>query len=475
MTDKVAVLGEGIRLSWDSRLQAEVRLASLYDESLDLDGLLTPALFRDNPESFQALEFTSGRGSETGLGVLELNGVVDHALVTAENPLVLTMDETPVVGETILPYAFDGEFFLPLGNLRSIDGRTEINIEHLPITSAGGDLESLGSITIMFQKIAADILGTGFDYPQLAVASVTDDGKVIYETGLAEMRRQVAEAGRILLYVHGLFGDSRGYVASAVAAEVADGGEPPKLAEMYDLILAFDYESVNTPIDLTARQLRQELEAVGLGPNHGKTLHIVAHSLGGLVSRWFVEQEGGKEIVQHLVTAGTPHMGTPWPKVHDWATTLLVLGLNGLSSVAWPVKIAASLLKATETIDVTVDQMDPNSTFMELLATNPDPGIPITLFAGNTSINPVVMQVQPGETSSRLERLLNRLEDMKLLEKAAGLAFFGQPNDIAVSVKSAFGLPDSHAQVSAVEIACDHMSFFLLSDSLKKLAEALDA
>ena len=473
MTGKVYVLGEGITVSADPRLQADVRLGSLYNEAVDLESLLTPALFRENAQVFQPLEFDAGGESQPGAGVLELNGVADHTLVTAENPLVLTLDEGPLVDDLVLPYAFDGEFFLPVGNSQSRDGRTEIYIEHLPMPPAEGALESMASIAIMFRKIAADVVGTDFDYPQLAAAFVTDDGRVTYETGPAEVRRQVAEAEHILLYVHGLFGSSEGYVASAVAAEVEDGGQPPKLAEKYDLILAFDYESVNTPVELTARQLRQKLEEAGLAAGHGKRLHIVAHSLGGLVSRWFVEQEGGNEIVQHLVTAGTPHRGTPWPKLHDWATTLLVLGLNGLSSVAWPVKIAASLVKATEAIDVTVDQMDPKSDFMKLLATNTDPGIPITALAGNTSIDPAALQIQAGETSSRLERLLSRLEEMKLLQKAAGLAFYGRPNDIAVGVKSALGLPAGHAQVTAVEIACDHMSFFLLSESLQKLDEAL--
>ena len=50
--------------------------------------------------------------------------------------------------------------------------------------------------------------------------------------------------------------------------------------------------------------LRQRLESVGLGKDHGKTLHIVAHSMGGLVSRWFIEREGGKDIVNHLIHAG---------------------------------------------------------------------------------------------------------------------------------------------------------------------------
>jgi hypothetical protein len=194
-----------------------------------------------------------------------------------------------------------------------------------------------------------------------------------------------------------------------------------------------------------------------------------------LVARWFIEREGGNQVVQHLITLGAPHKGTPWPKIHDWATTLLTLGLNGLSTVTWPVKIVVSLLKVIEIIDVTPDQFALNSTFIKALALNPDPGIPITALSGNTSILPAASQTQAGETASRLGQLLSRLQQMNLLEKTAGLAFFGQPNDIAVSVNSAFGLPAGHTSVTTVEIPCDHMSFFDEADSLKKLAEALQS
>lgn len=38
---------------------------------------------------------------------------------------------------------------------------------------------------------------------------------------------------------------------------------------------------------------------------------IIAHSMGGLVARYYVECLGGKEHVGHLITMGTPHFGTP--------------------------------------------------------------------------------------------------------------------------------------------------------------------
>ena len=39
-------------------------------------------------------------------------------------------------------------------------------------------------------------------------------------------------------------------------------------------------------------------------------MDVVAHSMGGLVARWYIEQLGGEESVHSLVTLGTPHHGT---------------------------------------------------------------------------------------------------------------------------------------------------------------------
>src|SRR5690606_20211657 len=39
-------------------------------------------------------------------------------------------------------------------------------------------------------------------------------------------------------------------------------------------------------------------------------IDIVAHSLGGIVARYYVQMLDGDERVRHLITLGTPHRGT---------------------------------------------------------------------------------------------------------------------------------------------------------------------
>ncbi len=39
-------------------------------------------------------------------------------------------------------------------------------------------------------------------------------------------------------------------------------------------------------------------------------VHVVGHSLGGVIARWYVEQLGGHKVIDTCVTIGTPHTGT---------------------------------------------------------------------------------------------------------------------------------------------------------------------
>ena len=43
---------------------------------------------------------------------------------------------------------------------------------------------------------------------------------------------------------------------------------------------------------------------------HAAVVDIVAHSMGGLVARYYIERMGGAEKVERLITIGTPHQGT---------------------------------------------------------------------------------------------------------------------------------------------------------------------
>ena len=153
------------------------------------------------------------------------------------------------------------------------------------------DARSLGgAIKVFFQKVISKKVGLDFPYPILGAADVAPDGSVTAVRDTFQVRDRVAQANRILLFVHGIIGDTESMVPSVQLARLADGRP---LASLYDLVLTFDYENLNTTIEDNGRMLKARLEEVGLGAGHGKTLDIAAHSMGGLVSRWFIEREGG--------------------------------------------------------------------------------------------------------------------------------------------------------------------------------------
>ncbi|MCS6847842.1 MAG: hypothetical protein RMN52_09025 [Anaerolineae bacterium] len=61
---------------------------------------------------------------------------------------------------------------------------------------------------------------------------------------------------------------------------------------------------------ISARRLGQAIERWrDLHP--GAQVWIIAHSNGGVVARWYIEKEGGRDIVQRLFLMGSPYDGTP--------------------------------------------------------------------------------------------------------------------------------------------------------------------
>ncbi len=195
---------------------------------------------------------------------------------------------------------------------RSADS-TEIALDRLPPHLA--DTRSLsGAIKIFFQKVITRVFGIKFEYPILGVADVSPDGSVNAIRDTAQVRKRVAAAKKILLFVHGIIGDTQSMVPSVPVLRQARRPTCQPLASLYDVILTFDYENLNTTIEDNGRALKVRLQAVGLGAGHGKALDIAAHSMGGLVSRWFIEREGGNQVARRLVMLGTPNGGSPWPR-----------------------------------------------------------------------------------------------------------------------------------------------------------------
>jgi pimeloyl-ACP methyl ester carboxylesterase len=456
-------------------LQAKVNLTTVPQASRDLGNLILPAILRQEPRVTESFQFTTSRGSDPGLSALELSDVVDHTVVTPASPLKLLVDTQLAENEHLLPFAYDGQFFLPLGRVSQFsDGKTEITLERLPKPTVSS--RSIhGSIRIFFEKIVSQKLGSPFEYPILAIAEVGEKDKVTYEKDKEIIKARVAQSQKILLYIHGIVGDTASMVPSVNKALVEVDGKLLSIKERYDVVLAFDYENIQTTIEENAKFLGEKLQEIGLGANHGKQLHIVAHSMGGLVSRWFIERLGGNQVVQHLVMLGTPNAGSPWPAIQDWVFTALGIGLNQLSAIVWPTKIVADLVKVLENNDKSLEQMQPDSPILKEFAKNPDPGVAYTIIAGDRSVMPTAMALQGDKQINPLKQLMDRMFGPSV-NKVVDMAFFSQPNDIAVtltSIKSVNSKRSPQPRILPPDAACDHLTYFTHPAGLAALSRAL--
>lgn len=79
-------------------------------------------------------------------------------------------------------------------------------------------------------------------------------------------------------------------------------------------VFSFPLGIVNTgDIRASARKVRDRVAAI-LDEEHGQQIDIVAHSMGGLISLYYIQELGGADVVRRLVALGTPWRGT-WSSV----------------------------------------------------------------------------------------------------------------------------------------------------------------
>ena len=433
-------------------LQGTVELMTADDATRDLASAPVPECFQGPGTLPFALTSTRDGVQGADALLLHLDPTSPADAVTSEAPLVVTVGQRLGPGEHLVPFAWDGEFYIPLGHARSSATGlgTDIVIERLtqPVTTT----RSLGgSIRILFRKLIGKALGLPPAYPVLRLASVAEDGTVHYEGNADVVTRAIASADSVLLYVHGIIGDTE-----AMARSSRINGKSGAIGSEYDAVLTFDYESLDTSIEENAASLGKMLSTVGLGGHHGKRFDIIAHSMGGLVSRYLIERIGGVDV-HRLISLGTPNDGSPWSTVQKWATAVIAFAANGFIPVAWPVTALAAVLGTIEKFDTALDQMQPGSDFLKQLRTAPDPGTPYHIVVGNRSL----VEATDAGSDGRLARLLGRLTPARVGGQFVDLVFFNQPNDLVVAVVSAESLPPDRDPAPQVHvIATDHISFF---------------
>jgi triacylglycerol lipase len=87
-------------------------------------------------------------------------------------------------------------------------------------------------------------------------------------------------------------------------------------------IHTFSYSPLTLDVRSTATRLGAEIEQI-CEETGSEQIHVVGHSLGGLIARYYVQRLGGDQRVHTCVTLGTPHQGTvaarllPWPLVRQ--------------------------------------------------------------------------------------------------------------------------------------------------------------
>jgi triacylglycerol lipase len=109
----------------------------------------------------------------------------------------------------------------------------------------------------------------------------------------------VEAAGTPILLVHGLV-DNRSIFA-LLRRHLRRRG--------FGRVWTMNYKIWTTDLRDAARQLAASVDAICEQTGYER-IHVIGHSMGGLVARYYVQRLGGDAHVHTLVTLGTPHQGT---------------------------------------------------------------------------------------------------------------------------------------------------------------------
>jgi pimeloyl-ACP methyl ester carboxylesterase len=77
----------------------------------------------------------------------------------------------------------------------------------------------------------------------------------------------------------------------------------------FSSVCSWNYSPLLGDVARGARDLGEHIDRLRERTGHER-VHVVGHSLGGLMARYHVQLQGGDQRVESLVTLGTPHQGS---------------------------------------------------------------------------------------------------------------------------------------------------------------------
>lgn len=411
--------------------------------------------------------------SNNGIQAIELQAIGNEAglpKLSEQYPLILRPNEKLNSDENkeqafILPLGYDEDLdlYYPIG---FTDKSGEVIITQLPQPTSGS-LQADEAITkdvkqtvkFYFKKV----FGGGKPVNELKL-HWRDEGSEVWQSladvGQINLKLQQVELKeKIVLAIHGITGDSAWLLEGLKKTAETD--------KKINYLLSYDYESIATPIEKTAEIFLKQLEDAGFGNDHQHQLTVVAHSMGGLVTRVILEIKKKAGFIQHLIMVGTPNAGSEVAQMIPGLATAIAAAfqLPGIKA-----KLALSALFHVLSYvganpEETLKELKPGSAILKQLKQTKElrQGLQYSLIAGNVGLN-----LSNADPNSSLKRRLLALLDKLASEKV----FNDNDHDLVVTVDSvatALGFKKS----DAIQVDSHHIGYFDDGEFLGVLGELL--
>jgi len=462
----------GMTFQKNEQISAKLSFGSINTHTRGTDPIYRlPDLLEESDLEIMDFSQTRGDGDKC---IIELHDIQGEEQLVAQ-PLEIMLPDKMEEGEMIIPVTFDGEFILPFGEVKeTADKRAMVSIDHLPAQADDGRRSVTRALKFVLLRT---VFKDRFDVFKLRWVDYSISKRRRKTKGLED---KVTGANKILLLIHGIIGDTK---------FMADQAEFAVQEKDFDLVLTYDYENLGTDIDVIAGKLHQDLIDVGLGSDHNKKLTIVAHSMGGLVSRHMIENIRNDDgSVEKLMMFGTPNGGSRFGLAPDfidekipekykelvrnqakaWYKFALGFALNLLPGyvktiLEYVVKLAK--LDEIESPDIlnTLSMMSPENSFIQDLIAQDK--------AKKTSYFIIAGDITNYESSGGwFKRFVDKIQ-----VGVGKVVYYNIPNDIAVGtedIRKVKGL-ESDFETNTAIVPGHHLNYFDNPPSVEKWKEWL--
>ncbi len=248
------------------------------------------------------------------LGVVDMMGAMHRKIV-----------DTPGVLENPLAKAVSEATDLVLGGIREVAHSTREGVDRL-VADLAPDVARMESsvqreaVVSAFNGVVGDHLASS-NNPLTITMCLRQNGQA-FELSKSALQAAAPISGKILLLVHGSCMNDLQWTRQ-------DHNHGTALVAAHGFTAVYLHYNTGLHISSNGRQLAGLVQdLVHVWPTEVQELVIVAHSMGGLVSRsaCHYAQQAGLDWLSHLsrmVFLGSPHHGAPLERGGNWVTILL--------------------------------------------------------------------------------------------------------------------------------------------------------